>query len=1504
MKKIITYSLLILSIFMLVSCGRKYTVEFYEEDATTLIYSTKVLKGTSPSYDSKKYGVPEKEEDEDFLYTFSGWKSGDKVYKANEELPKVTANTKFIAEFAKTNKYLVTFKDVNGAVLYETKLLDGSAITYPNESPTKNNYLFVGWSDGTTVYTNNTLPLATKAYEFVATYIGTQSPNVELSNLKEGVGDVLYSFNLLVTPASNQLPLEIYIGKEKATLYVDNVVQTENYLPLNGEYIVQLKEGNKAYLVAPKPLYQLKVGQVVTDFSFNQAKNVYELKNVSLSKGSTIEIFNYSTYLVEEPVVSNEFSNGIMSSLNINVTGKYNITYNAEENLLYSEYLVNDQSPSVYITGTMNEWASSNDNYKLSVKNNLYTISLLLDKGTNFKLWADNSFYGTTNFIGSLNDLLLSTGSNDNFVVGYLALYTITFNLASSKIEIQVEDSYKVMINEEEFDLALDMEGALKTQYSIKSNFKKGDVISFSDINVSLDGVKTNNLALKDEKMKVRVTGDELKLYLKLELDDTGKVLYTAYLEGYKELYFMGDTLMTDASDEQNLGGWTKQYVVKKDVLMGEELSFILDDEPLVISNIDGNVQLKNGKYLIHNNKTNASIFIQKYVNEDETVTYKLYVEGYEDLYFVNNELMADASSETNADGWTKQYLLVKDLTKDAELKIKFEETELALTKTEVKGNAQLIDGKILVHNDKAQAKIYLKLYKTNNVTTYKLYVEGYEILDTDYVTSYVYLDDSWKSDNALVKVYVFDSELPEEFPSSFLDLELVDDNDSGKIYKFTCHNSYKKFDVLRIKPTYTGEYNWSKKDEWLWNQTADTTIDETHNFYILSATSNIKVTKAEYKPYALTLYKQNGEDNIRIEKYPYESLATSRPENPIKEHYTFTGWYYFGESLSGYTLFPFDKMPIGDVNVIAFWSPNKYTITFKNEDGTVLYEKQFTYLTELNENHYQGETPTKAPTNTVEFTFSGWTPELAVVEGDATYTALYSSATRLYTIRWLNDDSSVIKTDKLEYQQTPAYTGDTPTKAKDAKYYYVFKAWDKEIVAVTEDTDYTATYDHFDNPHKVTFVDQDGETVLLAEAEYLNGEVVLVPEDPVPPVGDKYVTYEFAGWKANGQGEPISKDNIPTPVADTIYYAYYNPIKHYTLTIGDKVYESVEKINTEYKFIADVNANDELVFKRGYDVINPKVASPSSDKGKGNNVVNTTTSNVNHYIVQLTEPGAHIYLDEETTMAWSLWVSTGYMVVGSFGDNNWGGSNATKVGVPMKHVDGDNYEVELMLEKNDELKVYTSLFPTDGEKWIGGTDTNNLKALTTGIYVVTLHKETGHNPYVSIALKKYDVVFKDFDGTVLKSEKVSYGSMPVLPSNPDNKDGYIFDKWDKEIAVATEDVVYTAEYAEAVLLSIKVSESDGGYGILNKTLEEVKIKKGTALALVENIITVNDAQYIATPIDNTKQYTYTFKNFDLNGFYEVSAKTGERTEEILVQAAKVLIEDIGDYDLLKKKKV
>ena len=43
--------------------------------------------------------------------------------------------------------------------------------------------------------------------------------------------------------------------------------------------------------------------------------------------------------------------------------------------------------------------------------------------------------------------------------------------------------------------------------------------------------------------------------------------------------------------------------------------------------------------------------------------------------------------------------------------------------------------------------------------------------------------------------------------------------------------------------------------------------------------------------------------------------------------------------------------------------------------------------------------------------------------------------------------------------------------------------------------------------------------------------------------------------------------------------------------------------------------------------------------------------------------------------------------------------------------------------------------------------------------------------------------------------------------------------------------------------------------------------------------------------------------NYEFDGFYEVSAKTGERTEEILINAAKVLLREFKDYQTVKSNK-
>lgn len=60
--------------------------------------------------------------------------------------------------------------------------------------------------------------------------------------------------------------------------------------------------------------------------------------------------------------------------------------------------------------------------------------------------------------------------------------------------------------------------------------------------------------------------------------------------------------------------------------------------------------------------------------------------------------------------------------------------------------------------------------------------------------------------------------------------------------------------------------------------------------------------------------------------------------------------------------------------------------------------------------------------------------------------------------------------------------------------------------------------------------------------------------------------------------------------------------------------------------------------------------------------------------------------------------------------------------------------------------------------------------------------------------IKKYQVVFKNYDGTILKEELVQEGNSAVAPQVPD-REGYEFTGWDKSFKNVTEDLVITAQY-------------------------------------------------------------------------------------------------------------
>ena len=157
---------------------------------------------------------------------------------------------------------------------------------------------------------------------------------------------------------------------------------------------------------------------------------------------------------------------------------------------------------------------------------------------------------------------------------------------------------------------------------------------------------------------------------------------------------------------------------------------------------------------------------------------------------------------------------------------------------------------------------------------------------------------------------------------------------------------------------------------------------------------------------------------------------------------YEFAGW---------------DKEPsvvYGDQEYVAQFTPilRKYTITWivdgSEYSSSVYYNSMPSFM----------GLPSREGTAQYSYIFAGWTPEVEIVTGDKTYTAVFEQVVNTYTITWKIGDEA--DTDIYQYGEIPEFDGALFSEFVDESHCYVFTNWDKEIVAVTQDVTYVASFE------------------------------------------------------------------------------------------------------------------------------------------------------------------------------------------------------------------------------------------------------------------------------------------------------------------------------------------------------------------------------------------------------------------------------------------------------------
>ena len=631
------------------------------------------------------------------------------------------------------------------------------------------------------------------------------------------------------------------------------------------------------------------------------------------------------------------------------------------------------------------------------------------------------------------------------------------------------------------------------------------------------------------------------------------------------------------------------------------------------------------------------------------------------------------------------------------------------------------------------------------------------------------------------------------------------------------------------------------------WNKAADGSGDEVADLNGISDDITL-YAQWEVVYYTVTWVDAYGKEINKVGDLKYGDDVPTYDGEPAKEAdaqytYEFAGWE------------PSDVTKVtGDITFKPKFNEilNKYTITWQNEDGTVLETQEVGYGSVP---EYHGATPEKAGDAQYSYSFAGWTPTVTDVTCAATYTATFTQQTNQYTVTWVNWDDTVLQeAEEVEYGTRPVYRGETPVKPGNAQYTYQFAGWTPTVTEVTGAITYKATFTSVVNQYTVKWVNFDGTE--LATETYAYGTTPKYSGAEPVRAADAAGTYTFKGWDKevapvtgnvtytaqyectpasytvtwkNGDDvrtQEVKYDDMPeysgdTPTKEaTVQYTYtFSGWNTESDGTGDEI-KAVTGPVTYYAQFTAVTRTYTITWKNedgsvlatdtvAYGVIPQYNGIPEKT---GNAQYSYSFLRWDPEVTAVTGEAVYTAVFEEITNTYTVkWVNWDFAegVEGkepletdenvSYGEKpEFNGENPTREAGEDEHC-------------TYEFKGWANIEDTERSLI---DDSTIVKGDVTYIAVFERHVDT------------FTVKWFDWDGTLLKGAEVEYGATPVAPDAPERASDanyrYAFTGWNHEIVPATKDAIYTAVYSSTarVFRTITFHANDGTDSTAAQTLE------------------------------------------------------------------------------------